>query len=61
MNEHLDSWVCLGSRRFPCVKFLEKEDDCLEENADGIWNDLVIRIWQFSDALDFLTLLDAAE
>jgi hypothetical protein len=61
MKEGLEGWVQLGGGRFPRVKILEGEDVGLEENADGICNDLVIRTWKFSDLLDFLTLLDAVE
>jgi hypothetical protein len=61
MKEGLEGWVRLGGRRFPRVKFLEGEDVGLEENADGVCKDLVIGIWKFSNALDFLTLLDAVE
>jgi hypothetical protein len=57
----LEGWVHLGGWRFPPVKFLEGEDVGLEENADGVHNDLVIGIWKFSNFLDFLTLLDAVE
>jgi hypothetical protein len=33
----------------------------LGRNADGICNYMVIGIWKFSDALDFLTLLNVVE
>jgi hypothetical protein len=33
----------------------------LEEDADGVHNDLIIGIWKFSNALDFLALLYAVE
>jgi hypothetical protein len=58
MKEGLEGWVHLGGRCFPHVKFLEGENVGLEENVDGVCNDLVIGIWRFSNALDVLTLLD---
>jgi hypothetical protein len=61
MKEGLEGWVRLGGRRFPHVIFFEGEDVGLEGNADGVFNDLVIGIWKFSNALDFLTLLNAVE
>jgi hypothetical protein len=61
MKESLEDWVRRVGRCFPCVKFLEGEDVGLEENANGIGNDLVILIWKFTNAVDFLTLLDAVE
>jgi hypothetical protein len=61
MKEHLEDWVRLGGQCLLCVKLFEREDVCLEENKDGVYNDLVIGVWKFSNALDFLTLLDAVE
>ncbi len=61
MEERLEGWVHLGGQRFPHVKFLKGGDVGLEEDADGIHDDLIIGIWKFSDALDFLALLFAVE
>jgi hypothetical protein len=61
MEESLEGLVHLSGQRFPHVKFFEEEDVGLEDDEDGVCNDLIIGIWKYSDLLDFSTLLYAVE
>jgi hypothetical protein len=61
VDECFEGWIHHGGHCFPRVKFLEGEDVSLDEDANGVCNDLLLRIQKFPNALDFLALLDTVE